>query len=156
MAKEARARRSPVTTPGYRRGQAPVNKGITLPAEILAPQEVQLLLSSFGSSLTDVRNYAIVVLMYRAGLKVGEIVALERRHFELGNQLLAVPATRRLPERRITINTGTQEALERWISVRKAAAVRLAAPLFCTVTADAKGNRLHASYLRTPLNERAR
>src|ERR1035441_5273371 len=113
MAKEARARRSPVTTPGYRRGQAPVNKGITLPAEILAPQEVQLLLSSFGSSLTDVRNYAIVVLMYRAGLKVGEIVALERRHFELGNQLLAVPATRRLPERRITINTGTQEARER-------------------------------------------
>jgi hypothetical protein len=126
-----------------------------LPAESLSPHEVQLLLSSFGSSRTDMRNYAIVALMYRAGLKMGEIVALERRHFEPGREKLTVPATRRLPEREITIDAGTREALERWITVRKRAGVRATAPLFCTLAADAKGRRLHTSYVRELLSDKA-
>jgi hypothetical protein len=155
MARPARARRSPITAPGYGRGQTPGNKGMKLPAEILSPQEVQLLLSSFGSSRTDTRNYAIVALMYRAGLKVGEIVALERRHFELGREKLTIPATRRVPQREVTIDVVTREALERWITVRKRAEIRATAPLFCALAADTKGRRLHTSYLRELFSDKA-
>ena len=47
---------------------APGNKGLRLPAETLPLNAVEALLGSFGTSATDSRNYAIVCLVYRAGL----------------------------------------------------------------------------------------
>jgi hypothetical protein len=93
--------------------------------------------------------------MYRAGLKVGEIVNLERRHFEHGGETLALPVKPRLVDREITIDTGTREALDRWMELRKSLGVRATAPLFCTIAANADGNRLHTAYLRDFLKDRA-
>lgn len=147
--------RSPVTAAGYRRGRRPANKGLKLPAESLDVRDVNALLRAFGSSRTDVRNYAMVMLMYAVGLRIGEIVALERRHFDNGRHKLIVPATARLPERSITIEGSTQEALERWIELSRAAKIPAAAPLFCTITAGTKGRRLHTSYIRELLKVKA-
>lgn len=133
----------------------PPNKGLKLPAESLDLHEVNALLRTFGSSRTDVRNYAMVTLMYAVGLRIGEIVALERRHFDKGRHKLIVPATARLPERSMTIDASTQEALERWLDVRRAAKIPAAAPLFCTITAGAKGRRVHTSYIRELLKAKA-
>jgi hypothetical protein len=155
MAEVTRAQRSPATAPGYRRGRVPGNKGLKLPAEALTPTEIRALFESFGTSRTDVRNRAIVTLMYRAGLKIGEIVNLERRHFEPGSETLALPATPRLVDREIRIDTGTRKALDRWMEVRRSLGVRATAPLFCTIAANADGNRLHTAYLREFLRDRA-
>src|SRR5437899_6769881 len=119
MAEDQRKRRSPITAPGYRRGLTPGNKGLKLPAEILPPHDVESLLATFGSSPTDVRNYAIVSLAYRAGLKIGDILALERRHYQPGAHSLVVPARARAVEREVLLDSGTREVLERWMAVRK-------------------------------------
>ena len=148
-------RGSPITQPGYRRGLPARNKGMKLPAEVLAPAEVHALLGSFGSSRTDLRNKAIVTLMYRAGLKIGEIVGLERRHYEAGAERLVRPAGARQPEREVVIDADTREALDRWLGVRRALRVKPTAPLFCAISADAKGNRLRTAYLREVLKDKA-
>lgn len=151
----AGGRRSPITAPGYRRGMRPPNKGLKLPAEPLDLPDVNALLSSFGSSRTDIRNYAMVILMYRATLRIGEIVGLERRHFDTRRHRLIIPATPRLPERTMKIDAPTQQALDKWIEIRKAARIPAAAPLFCTITAGTQGRRLHTSYIRELLKAKA-
>jgi hypothetical protein len=147
--------RSPITRPGYKRGIAPRNKGLKLPAEIVLVNEVETLFDSFGSAPSDVRNYAIVTLAYRSGLKLIDILALERRHYQPGSDRLLVPARKRAPEREIMLDAATRGALERWMAVRKQLGVRATAPLLCTITADAAGNRVLGSYVREMLSNKA-
>jgi hypothetical protein len=127
-----------------------------LPAEILPPHDVEALLATFGSSGTDVRNYAIVSLAYRVGLKIGDILALERRHFQPRAHSLVVPARARAVEREVLLDAGTREALERWMTVRKRIGVRATAPLLCTITQGAAGNPVGGSYIREMLKDKAR
>ncbi len=147
--------RSPVTRPGYKRGIAPRNKGLTLPPEIVPVNEVETLFDSFGPAPSDVRNYAIVTLAYRAGLKVIDILALERRHYQPGADRLLVPARKRASEREIILDAPTRGALERWMTVRKQLGVRATAPLLCTITANAAGKRVLGSYVREMLSNKA-
>jgi Phage integrase family len=134
---------------------APGNKGLKLPAEIVPQAEVESLLASFGSSAVDVRNHAIVSLAYRAGLKIGEICALERRHWKTGGTLV-VPARARTPQREIPLDLGTREALDRWMVIRKRLGVSATAPLFCAIAHGSSGNRILGSYVREMLKDKAR
>lgn len=155
MADARRRSRSPVTQPGYRRGRSPRNKGRKLPTEVLTSAEIKALLDSFGSSMTDTRNRAIVLLMYRAGLKVGQVIALERRHYEPGSATLMAPGTNNRPDSPVALDAETRDALDRWMEFRKGSGVPVSAPLFCTITVDSKGNRLYTSYLRVMLKAKA-
>lgn len=126
-----------------------------LPAEVLPARDVERLLAVFGPSRIEVRNYAITLLIYRAGLKVCDVLALERRHFEPGKPTLIVPARKRAPEREILLDTPTQEALGRWAAVRKELGVRPTAPLMCSATKGAVGRRVLSSYVREMLKDKA-
>jgi hypothetical protein len=157
MAEKRRRGPSPATLPGYRAGIAPPNKGKKWPAEVLTRDEVRSLLESLGESVTGVRNTAIVMLMYRSGLKIGQVIALERRHYEPGSRTLTVPGVRGSAERTVTLDPETQAVLDRWMEIRRSAGVRVTAPLFCTVAASGiKGNRLQRAYFRGMLRDRAR
>jgi integrase len=77
--------RSHITLPGYRKGEDPPNKGLKLPPEVLTPDELERLMETFDRrSKRGVRNAAMTALMARAGLKVGQVVALQRRHYQPG------------------------------------------------------------------------
>ena len=56
---------------------APANRGQKLPPEPLTTEEVRALLSACsGRAPTGVRNRALIVLLYRAGLRINEALAL--------------------------------------------------------------------------------
>ena len=83
MADENDKPRSRITQKGYRKGLAPPNKGRKLPAEILTTDELQRLMASFDmTTKRGVRNAAMTALMARAGLKVGQLLAMQRWHYE--------------------------------------------------------------------------
>ena len=147
--------RSPITRPGYRRGIPAPNKGRKLPTEILTPGEVQALLRSFGTSPSNVRDRAIVQVMYGGGLKIGEVIALERPYYQPATQRLLVPAGVKRPAREVQLDVRTCEAFDTWLAVRKDLAISLSAPLFCAISADAKGNRIYSSVIREWLKKRA-
>lgn len=145
-------KRSPVTLPEYRRGRPPPNKGKKHPAEMLTKAEYRALLDSFGPTATGVRNRAMVMLMH-AGLKVGQVLALQRRHHEPGSAVLTIPATRYQREREISLDADTRAVLDEWIELRKEARVRASAPLFCTLQGPSKGSGVHDAYVREFLRE---
>lgn len=147
-------RRSPITLPEYRRGRPAPNKGKKFPAEAIPKNEYRALLDSFGPTPTGVRNRAVVMLMY-AGLKIGEVLALQRRHYEPGSATLTLPATRYHAERKLTLDTDTRVTLDAWMELRRAARVRVSATLFCTLEGPSKGSAIHDAYFRNLLKDHA-
>jgi len=62
---------SPVVQPGHHAGLAPSNAGQKLPPEILTEGEVRALLRVPSSRApTGIRNRALIVVLYRGGLRV--------------------------------------------------------------------------------------
>lgn len=105
-------------------------------------------MGAFSTGRTAVRNRAITLLIYRAGLKTCDILALQRRHFEPGRRRLVVPARKRAAEHEVVLDPITQEALDEWARVRKELRVPVGSPLFCVVTKDFLGKAVSPSYLR--------
>lgn len=112
------------------------------------------MLDSFAPTPTGVRNRAMVMLMY-AGLKVSQVVALQRRHYEPGSATLTLPATRYHDERELTLDADTRVALDGWMELRRRARVRVSAALFCVLEGRTKGEPIHDAYIRETLRHHA-
>jgi hypothetical protein len=149
-------RRSPVAVPGYKRRKPPPNKGRKLPAEELTPQEVDDLMNAASNRKPqEARDHAMFWLMYRADLKVRQIVDLQRRHFEPGSDRLVVPAGAKGVERTIVLDSISRRLLDEWFDTRRRLKVGNMAPLFCGVQAHVLGRPMEPSTVRNVLRGRA-
>ncbi len=137
---------------GESNGRPPANKGLKYPAEVLNPGEVRALIGACSSdSPTWLRNRALIVLLYRTGLRCSEALHLDPKDidFELG----AVSVLHGKGDRRRTvgIDAGALEVVEGWTERRAKLELDRNAPLFCSLT----GGRLAGSYVRTILPQLA-
>ena len=69
-------RRSPATMPGYHRGRPPRNKGLRYPADPPTVEEMVAVMRCAGDSLHGLRTRALIVLLWRAGLRISKALAL--------------------------------------------------------------------------------
>ena len=69
-------RRQAVTPPGYHAGRPPRNKGQRYPADPPTVEEIIAVMRTAGAATDGVRSRALVVLLWRAGLRIGEALAL--------------------------------------------------------------------------------
>src|SRR4051794_12015134 len=69
-------RGSPATLPGYHRRRSPRNKGLRYPADPPTVEEIVAVMRAAGNSDSGVRLRALVVVMWRAGLRISEALAL--------------------------------------------------------------------------------
>jgi hypothetical protein len=66
-----------ITRPEYHLGRIPASKGKTYSVEILTPDEVRALLAQCSqTSSYGIRHRALIVMLYRTGLRCGEVLAL--------------------------------------------------------------------------------
>ena len=70
-------RRSPVTMPGYHRGRPPRNKGEQYPADPPTVEEIVAVMRTIGDRAEGHRLRALIVLLWRAGLRISEARALQ-------------------------------------------------------------------------------
>ena len=68
--------RSPVTMPGFHEGRAPRNKGRRYPADPPTVEEIIAVMRQAGSGLEGARLRALFVILWRAGLRIGEALDL--------------------------------------------------------------------------------
>lgn len=65
-------RRSPAAMPGYHRGRTPRNKGEQYPAEPPTVEEIVTVMRAVGNRADGKRLRALIVLLWRAGLRISE------------------------------------------------------------------------------------
>ena len=70
-------RRSPATVPGYHRGRPPRNKGEQYPADPPTVEEIIAVMRTIGERAEAHRLRALIVLLWRAGLRISEALALQ-------------------------------------------------------------------------------
>jgi hypothetical protein len=64
-------RRSPATLPGYHAGRPPRNKGMRYPADPPTVEEIVAVMRHAGDDRHGRRLRAMIVVLWRAGLRIG-------------------------------------------------------------------------------------
>jgi len=142
-----------VTRPGHHTGRTPANKGRTYPAEVLTPDEVRRLLDRCSrTSATGTRHRALITVMYRAGLRASEALALRPKDVDLRAGSVTVLHGKGDRRRTVGIDPGAGQVVAAWLEHRRRLDLPADAPLFCTL----RGGPIPPSQIRTLLPRLAR
>lgn len=144
---------SPATAKGYRGGVAAANAGQRFPAEILTADEVRALIGACSKRApTGVRNRALLVVLYRGGLRISEALALKPKDIDAAAGTITVLHGKGDRRRTVGLDDGAFDVVARWLERRKGLGLSGRQPLFCTL----EGRPLQSSYVRTLLPRLAR
>src|SRR5438067_9935562 len=80
-------RRSPATMPGYHHGRPPRNKGEHYPADPPTVEEIVSVMRSVGDRSDGHRLRTLIVLLWRAGLRISEALALQESDLDRSRAL---------------------------------------------------------------------
>lgn len=129
----------------------PSHKGETFPSEILNAEEVKALLyTPSGRAPTGLRNRALIAVMYGAGLRLAEALALKPSDIDLDARSIRVLHGKGDKARFVGIDDGALLHVVRWIEARKALGIK-GRVLMCTLD----GTALSPRYVRAMLTRAA-
>jgi site-specific recombinase XerD len=101
---------------------------------------------------TGIRNRALIAVLWRCGLRIGEALTLELRDLDLELGTIRVRFGKGGKSRTVGVDEQTAALLARWIDRRRTLNVGARSALFCTL----QGGRLNDSYVRRLLPRLAR
>jgi site-specific recombinase XerD len=123
----------------------PANKGRKLPPELLTTEDVRALLAACSTTApTGIRNRALVVILYRSGLRLDEALALVPVDVDVAAGVIHVGARTGGHAREAGIDAGALGLVRKWLRARASLGIGADAPLFCTLS----GGRVHPAYVR--------
>ena len=106
-----------------RKGQKPSNAGKRYPAEILSAEHLEGLLDACDqhsrSEITRLRNRALIVVLWRAGLRISEALNLALADIDMDGRTLRVEKSKtKAGIRTVGLDAMAHEALESWFECR--------------------------------------
>ncbi len=123
----------------------PANAGRRYPAEVLTPDEVRALVKACSNRApTGVRNRALIVVLYRAGVRIREALQLAPKDLDRAAGTVTVLRGKGGKRRTIGLDPGAFAVLERWLDRRARLGINGRSPVFCTLA----GGPLKTSYVR--------
>jgi len=127
--------------------------GSRLDADLLTGAEIELLMRQCSRRApTGVRNRALVAVLWRCGLRIGEALALAVKDFDPDSGTLVVQRGKGGKRRVVGVDAGTVALVGRWLEARRRRPLPTGAPLFCTLA----GRPVPQSYVRHLLPRLAR
>lgn len=120
-----------------------------LPAEVLTAAEVDQLMRACSSTApTGLRNRALIAVMYRAGLRCGEALALMPKDLDRQRGTVRVLHGKGDKSRTVGMDAGAFAVVECWLMARaQLPNVDGRCPVFCTL----EGAKLWSCYVRALL-----
>jgi integrase len=144
-------RRSPATMPGLHCGRPPRNKGRRYPADPPTVEEIVAVMRQAGTTAHGLRMRGLIVVLWRAGLRIPEALALTEETLDARRGALLGRRGKGGRGREVGIDDWAWEELRHWLSVRVEQPV---GPLFCILTGPTRGPpgrpQRHASNYATP------
>jgi site-specific recombinase XerD len=147
-------RRSPATLPGYHAGKAPRNKGARYPADPPTVDEIVSVMRHAPDDRHGRRLRALIVVLWRAGLRINEALALTETDLDERRGSVTVKHGKGDKRREVGMDAWAWSAgLAPWISDRVDLPV---GPLFCVIDGRTRGRAWSASAVRVELRRLAR
>jgi integrase len=110
--------RSRVTLPGYGRGRPPRNKGLRYPADPPTVEEIVAVMRAAGDRPDGVRLRALIVLLWRAGLRIGEVLDLAESDLDRERGAIRIRRSKGGKRREVGMDRWAWEQLEPWRTIR--------------------------------------
>jgi site-specific recombinase XerD len=141
-------RRSPVTLPGFHEGRAPRNKGRRYPADPPTVEEIIAVMRQAGSRADGARLRALIVILWRAGLRIGEALDLAETDLDASRGAVLVRRGKGGRRREVGMDRWAWSQLESWLVVRRRLPV---GALLCVVRGVSAGRHWDPSSARKQL-----
>jgi integrase len=110
-------RRSPATMPGYHAGRPPRNKGRVYPADPPTVEEIVAVMREASDDPHGYRLRALVVVLWRGGLRVAEALSLGERDLDPRRGSLLVRNGKGGRRREIGMDAWGWEQLRPWLNL---------------------------------------
>ncbi len=145
-------RRSPATMPGFHAGRPPRNKGMRYPADPPTVEEIIAVMRHAGENRHALRLRALIVVLWRGGLRVQEALALAERDLDPRRGSVLVREGKGGRRREIGMDTWGWEQLQPWLTARLDLPV---GPLFCVIDGPTRGRPWSSAAVRVELRRLA-
>jgi site-specific recombinase XerC len=146
-------RRSPATLPEFHTGRPPPNKGIHYPADPPTVEEIVTVMRAAGDRVHGRRLRGLIVVLWRAGLRTCEALALAEGRPGPASRIATGAARQGRRRREVGMDDWAWEQLEPWLRARVALPI---GPLFCVVNGPTCGRPWSAGAARSELRRVAR
>jgi hypothetical protein len=129
-------RRSPATMPGFHTGGPSRNKGFRCPAD---PPKIEKIIAVMRTAGDDARGRllrGLIVVLWRAGLRIQEALALAEGDLDHGRGALLVRRGKGGRRREVGMDAWGWDELQPWLELRVELPV---GPLFCVINGRTRG-----------------
>ena len=152
MLDAAGRRRSPATLPGLHVGRPPRNKGLRYPADPPTVEEIVAVMCAAGDGLHGRRLRGLVVVLWRAGLRIDEALSLREPDLDRRRGSVLVRRGKGGRRREVGMDDWGWQELVPWLDARVALPI---GPLFCIINGLTRGRPWTAGGARAELRRTA-
>ena len=145
-------RRSPATMPGFLAGRPPRNKGLRYPADPPKVEEIIAVMRAAGDGAHGRRLRGLIVILWRAGLRVQEALALTEADLDQRRGSLLVRRGKGGRRREVGMDDWGWQELQPWLERRLELPV---GPLFCVINGATGGRPWATAAARAQLRRTA-
>jgi site-specific recombinase XerD len=145
-------RRSPATMPGFHSGRPPRNKGLRYPPDPPSVEEIVAVMRIAGGRGEGVRLRALIVILWRAGLRISEALALAESDLDPARGAVLVRRGKGGRRREVGMDRWGFEQIRPWVELRTTLPV---GSLLCVLRGPTAGSPWAASSAREELRAAA-
>ena len=129
-------RRSPATLSSFHQGMPPRNKGLRYPPDPPTVEEIIAVMRAAGHGPDGLRLRGVVVMLWRAGLRISEALSLNETDLDSDRGAVLVRHGKGDKRREVGMDRWAWAHLEPWLEVR---APLPAGALFCVLRGPTRG-----------------
>ena len=145
-------RRSRATMPGFHAGRPPANKGLRYPADPPKVEEIIAVMRAAGDDAHGLRLRALIVVLWRAGLRIQEALALAEADLDQRRGAVLVRRGKGGRRREVGMDAWGWEELQSWLEQRLKLPV---GPLLCVINGPTRGRHWSSAAARADLRRTA-
>jgi integrase len=145
-------RRSPATLPSFHRGRTPRNKSRRYLADPPSVEEIIAVMHAVGEDHDAIRLRGLIVVRWRAGLRISEALALTESDLDLHRGAILVRRGKGGKRREVGMDRWAWEQLTPWLQLRTTLPV---GALFCVLRGPTAGRPWAPAGVRSQLHQAA-
>ena len=129
-------RRSPAATSAFHTGRRPGNRGLHYPADPPPVEEIIAVMRAAGDGAYGDRLRGMIVVLWRAGLRIGEALALAETDLDPARGAITIRRGKGGKRREVGMDQFGWQHLDPWLEHRRALPV---GALFCILHGPTRG-----------------